>query len=56
MNFELMASMMCADYGYLEKEVRELENAQKILESIPDDVLAQYRTAVKEENAYSHQK
>ena len=27
MNFELMASMMCADYGYLEKEVRELENA-----------------------------
>ena len=25
MNFELMASMMCADYGNLEKEVRELE-------------------------------
>ena len=25
MNFELMASMMCADYGHLEKEVRELE-------------------------------
>lgn len=27
MNFELMASMMCADYGNLEKEVRELEAA-----------------------------
>lgn len=25
MNFEVMASMMCADYGHLEKEVRELE-------------------------------
>lgn len=25
MNFELMASMMCANYGNLEKEVRELE-------------------------------
>ena len=25
MNFELMASMMCADYGHLEKEVQELE-------------------------------
>lgn len=25
MNFELMASMMCADYGNLKKEVRELE-------------------------------
>ena len=25
MNFELMASMMCADYGKLEKEVRTLE-------------------------------
>lgn len=25
MRFELMASMMCADYGNLEKEVRELE-------------------------------
>ena len=25
MNFELMASMMCADYGNLEKEVRSLE-------------------------------
>ena len=25
MNFELMASMMCADYGHLEKEVRDLE-------------------------------
>lgn len=25
MNFELTASMMCADYGHLEKEVRELE-------------------------------
>lgn len=25
MDFELMASMMCADYGHLEKEVRELE-------------------------------
>lgn len=25
MEFELMASMMCADYGNLEKEVRELE-------------------------------
>lgn len=25
MQFELMASMMCADYGNLEKEVRELE-------------------------------
>lgn len=24
-DFELMASMMCADYGHLEKEVRELE-------------------------------
>ena len=40
----------------LEQQVRELENAQKVLEAIPDDVLAQYRTAVKEENAYSHQK
>ncbi len=27
MDFELMASMMCADYGNLEKEVRELEAA-----------------------------
>ena len=27
MDFELMASMMCADYGHLEKEVRELERA-----------------------------
>jgi len=27
MEFELMASMMCADYGNLEKEVRELEQA-----------------------------
>lgn len=26
MNFELMASMMCANYGNLEKEVRDLEN------------------------------
>lgn len=25
MHFELMASMMCANYGHLEKEVRELE-------------------------------
>ena len=25
MQFELMASMMCADYGHLEKEVRDLE-------------------------------
>lgn len=25
MNFELMASMMCADYGHLEKEVHDLE-------------------------------
>ena len=25
MNFELTASMMCASYGNLEKEVRELE-------------------------------
>lgn len=38
----------------LEQQVRELENAQKILEAIPENVLAQYRTAVKEENAYSH--
>ena len=27
MNFELTASMMCADYGHLEKEVRDLEAA-----------------------------
>lgn len=27
LNFELTASMMCADYGHLEKEVRELEEA-----------------------------
>lgn len=27
MNFELTASMMCANYGNLEKEVRELESA-----------------------------
>lgn len=27
MHFELMASMMCADYGNLEKEVKELEQA-----------------------------
>lgn len=27
MNFELTASMMCADYGHLEKEVRDLEEA-----------------------------
>ncbi len=27
MNFELMASMMCANYGNLEKEVRDLEQA-----------------------------
>lgn len=27
MDYELMASMMCADYGHLEKEVRELEAA-----------------------------
>ena len=26
MKFELMASMMCANYGNLEKEVRDLEN------------------------------
>ena len=25
MEFELMASMMCANYGNLEREVRELE-------------------------------
>lgn len=25
MHFELMASMMCADYGHLEKEIRELD-------------------------------
>ena len=25
MQFELTASMMCADYGHLEKEIRELE-------------------------------
>ena len=25
MQFELMASMMCANYGHLEKEVKELE-------------------------------
>lgn len=40
----------------LEQQVRELENAQKMLEAIPEDVLAQYRTAVKEENACLHQK
>ena len=27
MNFELMASMMCADFGNLEREVKELEKA-----------------------------
>ena len=27
MKFELNASMMCADYGHLEEEVRELEAA-----------------------------
>jgi len=27
MKFELMASMMCADYGHLAKEVKKLENA-----------------------------
>lgn len=27
MDFELTASMMCADFGHLEKEVRELESA-----------------------------
>ena len=27
MNFELMASMMCANYGHLEREVRELDAA-----------------------------
>ena len=27
MNFELTASMMCANYGNLEKEVRDLEAA-----------------------------
>ncbi len=27
MEFELTASMMCADYGNLEREIRELENA-----------------------------
>lgn len=27
MNFELTASMMCADFGHLEKEVHELEDA-----------------------------
>lgn len=25
MQFELTASMMCADYGHLEREIRELE-------------------------------
>ena len=25
MQFDLMASMMCADYGHLEQEVRNLE-------------------------------
>ena len=27
MKFQLMASMMCADFGHLEKEIRELEQA-----------------------------
>ena len=40
----------------LEQRIKELENAQKVMEAIPEEVLAQYRTAVKEENAYSHQK
>ncbi len=25
MDFELAASMMCVDYGYLDREVKELE-------------------------------
>ena len=40
----------------LEQRIRELENAQKVMEAIPEEVLAQYRAGVKEENAYSHQK
>ena len=31
MEFELMASMMCANYGNLEKEVRELEEGDVLL-------------------------
>ena len=27
MQFELTASMMCADYGHLEREVKNLEEA-----------------------------
>ena len=27
MNFELMASMMCADYGFLNREIKDLEDA-----------------------------
>lgn len=40
----------------LEQRIQELENAQKVMAAIPEQVLAQYHAAVKEENAYSHQK
>lgn len=47
----------------LEKKVQELDDLQhmvealrKTMEAIPEEIVAQYRTADKGENAYSHQK
>ena len=47
----------------LEKKVQELDDLQHMVETlqqtmdaIPEEIVAQYRTAGKGENAYSHQK
>ena len=47
----------------LEKKVQELDDLQHMvealrqtMEAIPKEIVAQYRTAEKGENAYSHQK
>ena len=47
----------------LEKKVQELDDLQHTVEAlrqtmdaIPEEIVAQYRTAEKGENAYSHQK
>ena len=46
MGFELMASMMCADYRNLEKEVRELE--QGGIDSFHIDIRSEERRVGKE--------
>jgi hypothetical protein len=47
----------------LEKKVQELDDLQHMvaafqhtLDAIPEEIVAQYRTSEKGENAYSHQK